>query len=86
MQQAAGSSSFKEIRVPALLTFMALVLGFVVGSVFRGAAGFDLIGEAAADVGPLWLKALHATLLPRVIGLVVSGISQILGVAGGGGM
>lgn len=86
MQQAAGSSSFPEIRVPALLTFMALVLGFVVGSVFRGAAGFDLIGEAAADVGALWLKALQLTILPLVIGLVVTGISQTLAAAGGGGL
>ncbi len=41
MQQQTVSSGFPEIRVPALLTFLALLLGFVIGTVFRGQAGFE---------------------------------------------
>jgi len=84
MQQQSGSSGFPEIRVPALLTFLALLLGFVIGSAFRGEAGFAPIESLAGEVGSLWLKMLQLTILPLVIGLVVTGISQTLAAAGGG--
>lgn len=84
MQQPAGSSAFPEIRVPALLTFLALLLGFAIGTLFSGQAGFAPIEVAAGEVGGLWLKLLQLTILPLVIGLVVTGISQTLAAAGGG--
>lgn len=84
MQQQSGSSGFPEIRVPALLTFLALLLGFVVGSAGRGQAGFAPVVDLAGEVGSLWLKMLQLTILPLVIGLVVTGISQTLAAAGGG--
>ncbi len=84
MQQQAGSSSFPEIRVPALLTFLALLLGFAVGTGFQGDAGFAPVQAVAEEVGSLWLKLLQLTILPLVIGLVVTGISQTLAAAGGG--
>jgi Na+/H+-dicarboxylate symporter len=84
MQQQAGSSSFPEIRVPALLTFIALLLGFAVGTAFQGNAGFAPIQGVAEELGSLWLKLLQLTILPLVIGLVVTGISQTLAAAGGG--
>ena len=84
MQQQAGSSSFPEIRVPALLTFLALLLGFAVGTAFQGDAGFAPMQAVAEEVGSLWLKLLQLTILPLVIGLVVTGISQTLAAAGGG--
>ena len=84
MQQLTGSSGFPEIRVPALLTFLALILGFVIGTAFRGQAGFAPVQGIAEEVGSLWLKLLQLTILPLVIGLVVTGISQTLAAAGGG--
>lgn len=84
MQQQTGSSGFPEIRVPALLTFLALILGFVIGTAFRGQAGFAPVQGIAEEVGSLWLKLLQLTILPLVIGLVVTGISQTLAAAGGG--
>lgn len=84
MQQQTGSSGFPEIRVPALLTFLALLLGFVIGTVFRGQAGFAPVEAVAGELGSLWLKLLQLTILPLVIGLVVTGISQTLAAAGGG--
>ena len=84
MQQQSGSSGFPEIRVPALLTFLALLLGFVIGSALRGQAGFAPVLGLAEELGSLWLKMLQLTILPLVIGLVVTGISQTLAAAGGG--
>ncbi len=84
MQQQSAASGFPEIRVPALLTFLALILGFVIGTAFRGQAGFAPVQGFAEEVGSLWLKLLQLTILPLVIGLVVTGISQTLAAAGGG--
>lgn len=82
-QPAAG---FPEIRVPALLTFAGLVLGFVAAMVLKGTAALDPLLAVAEPMGSLWLKALQLTILPLVIGLVVTGISQTLAAAGGGGL
>jgi Na+/H+-dicarboxylate symporter len=84
MQPSTASSNFPEIKVPALLTFLALIVGFVVGNLFQGVAGFAPALAAAEEVGGLWLKLLQLTILPLVIGLVVTGISQTLAAAGGG--
>jgi Na+/H+-dicarboxylate symporter len=84
MQQQTGSTGFPEIRVPALLTFLALLLGFVIGTLFRGQSGFAPVEAVAGELGSLWLKLLQLTILPLVIGLVVTGISQTLAAAGGG--
>jgi len=84
MQPSTASSNFPEIKVPALLTFLALIVGFVIGNLFQGVAGFAPILAAAEEVGGLWLKLLQLTILPLVIGLVVTGISQTLAAAGGG--
>ena len=84
MQPPTASSNFPEIRVPALLTFLALLFGFLVGTAFQGVAGFAPVLAAAEQVGSLWLKLLQLTILPLVIGLVVTGISQTLTAARGG--
>ena len=81
-QQSA--SGFPEIRVPAALTFAALVLGFVAGTLLRGTATEASVLAIAQPAGTLWLRALQLTILPLVIGLVYTGISQTLAAAGGG--
>ncbi len=83
MTQRAGSSSFPEIRVPAALTFAGLVLGFAVGILLRGSDGLAPVLAIAEPAGALWLRALQLTILPLVIGLVFTGISQTLAAAGG---
>jgi Na+/H+-dicarboxylate symporter len=72
--------------VPAALTFAGLVLGFAVGALLRGTALLDQVLPSAALLGKLWLQALQLTILPLVIGLVYTGISQTLAAAGGGAL
>ena len=80
-QSAAG---FPEIKVPAALTFAALVLGFIIGTMLRGTSIEGAVLAVAGPAGTLWLRALQLTILPLVIGLVYTGISQTLAAAGGG--
>lgn len=85
--QAQGTGAgFPEIRVPAALTFAALVLGFVTGILLRGTEALATLLAFAEPAGSLWLRALQLTILPLVIGLVYTGISQTLAAAGGGRM
>ena len=84
MQQPAAASGFPEIRVPAALTFAGLVVGFLAGIALKGTAALDTLLAVAEPAGSLWLRALQLTILPLVIGLVVTGISQTLAAAGGG--
>ncbi|WP_374527163.1 dicarboxylate/amino acid:cation symporter [Novosphingobium sp.] len=82
----SGAGTFPEIRVPAALTFAALLVGFAVGIALRGSALLDPVLAVAEPAGSLWLRALQLTILPLVIGLVVTGISQTLAAAGGGAL
>jgi Na+/H+-dicarboxylate symporter len=84
MTASEAPASFPEIRVPAGLTFAGLVLGFAVGVVLRGTPALERILEIAGPAGTLWLRALQLTILPLVIGLIYTGISQTLAAAGGG--
>ena len=77
-------SGFPEIRVPAAQTFAGLVLGFAVGALLRGTDTLAGILQVAEPLGKLWLQALQLTILPLVIGLVYTGISQTLAAANGG--
>lgn len=78
------TAPFPEIRVPAALTFAGLVLGFVLGAGLRGTPLLERLLDFAGPAGTLWLRALQLTILPLVIGLVYTGISQTLAAAGGG--
>ncbi len=84
MTQQPAAGAFPEIRVPALLTFAGLVLGFLAAIVLKGSAALDSLLAVAGPMGSLWLRALQLTILPLVIGLVVTGISQTLAAAEGG--
>ncbi|MFZ9395721.1 MAG: dicarboxylate/amino acid:cation symporter [Erythrobacter sp.] len=86
MSDAAGPSAFPEIRVPALLTFAGLVLGITIGIAVQGNAAVAGWVNAAERIGDLWLTVLKLTILPLVIGLVFTGISQTLAAAGGGAL
>ncbi len=83
--EASGEvAKFPEIKVPAALTFAGLVLGFAAGLMLQGTALLDSVLAFAEPAGKLWLRALQLTILPLVIGLVYTGISQTLAAAGGG--
>lgn len=84
MQAPAEAAKFPEIRVPAALTFAGLVLGFAIGVVLHATPLLGRILEFAEPAGKLWLRALQLTILPLVVGLVYTGISQTLAAAGGG--
>ena len=84
MTAPPAASHFPEIRVPAALTFAGLALGFAVGVLMHGTPTLDRILVYAGPAGTLWLRALQLTILPLVIGLVYTGISQTLAAAGGG--
>lgn len=86
MQAPAQAAKFPEIRVPAALTFAGLALGFTVGAVLNGTPILERILEVAEPAGTLWLRALQLTILPLVVGLVYTGISQTLAAAGGGNL
>ena len=84
MTEQQAASGFPEIKVPAALTFAGLVAGFAMGIALKGGAMLDPVLAVAEPMGSLWLRALQLTILPLVIGLVVTGISQTLAAAGGG--
>ncbi len=84
MNEAVESAKFPEIRVPAALTFAGLMAGFAVGIVLRDTALLAPVLSVAKPAGAFWLKLLQLTILPLVIGLVYTGISQTLAAAGGG--
>ena len=84
MAEQQSAAGFPEIKVPAALTFAGLVLGFAAGILLQGQpsfAGFLVYAELA---GKVWLRLLQITILPLVVGLVYTGISQTLAAAGGG--
>ena len=84
MAEQQSAAGFPEIKVPAALTFAALVLGFIIGTLLRGTPIEASVLAIAQPAGTLWLRALQLTILPLVIGLVYTGISQTLAAAGGG--
>lgn len=86
MTDPTQAAKFPEIRVPAGLTFAGLVLGFVVGVALAGTPALAALLRFAEPAGTLWLRALQLTILPLVIGLVYTGISQTLEAAGGGAL
>jgi len=84
MAEQQSAAGFPEIKVPAALTFAALILGFIIGTLLRGTSIEASVLAIAQPAGTLWLRALQLTILPLVIGLVYTGISQTLAAAGGG--
>jgi Na+/H+-dicarboxylate symporter len=81
-----SAPTFPEIRVPAALTFAALIGGLALGMMLQGSAALESVLSIAKPAGSLWLRALQLTILPLVVGLVFTGISQTLAAAGGGAL
>ena len=86
MEAETKPAGFPEIRVPAAMTFAGLVAGFAAGVLLKDTAALATLLTVAEPAGNLWLRALQVTILPLVIGLVYTGISQTLAAAGGGAL
>lgn len=78
--KAAGQGKFAlvSIRLPVALTFAALVGGLLAGIAGALAGAPVLLGEIAALVGGLWLRALQMTIIPLVAALLVLGLVQMI--------
>jgi Na+/H+-dicarboxylate symporter len=83
----AASAKSPEIRGPKpWLVLGALIAGLLLGifsSSWAPQVG-SVAGSTASIVGGLWLKALEMTVVPLIIGLLVSGIAQSAEAARGG--
>lgn len=87
MSDGEIASASPEIRGPKPL----MVLGALTAGLLLGIASMHLaeplrgpLGGAASIVGGLWLKALEMTVVPLIIGLLVTGIAQSAEAARGG--
>lgn len=73
-----GKFGLVAIRLPVALTFAALVGGLLAG-IGGGVLGAPaLVGDLAALVGGLWLRALQMTIIPLVAALLVLGLVQMI--------
>jgi Na+/H+-dicarboxylate symporter len=87
LSASGGKAASPEIRGPKpWLVLSALVAGLLLGILSSGAPGPVTSGvtAAASVVGGLWLKALEMTVVPLIIGLLVTGIAESAEAARGG--
>jgi Na+/H+-dicarboxylate symporter len=84
MTDQTGHAAMPEIRIPALATFLGLVVGIALGLALSGTPEERAIDTVAAQVGGLWLHALEMTIVPLVTGLLFTGIVQTVSAAEGG--
>lgn len=66
-----------SVRIPAGWTLAGLIAGLLTGIVVARTSMLDEVVAVSAPVGALWLRALQATIVPLVAGLLVIGISQM---------
>ena len=83
---SAEAVTVPPIRLPALLTFAALVAGLAVGWLLTGSRAVEPVLAVAQPIGALWLNALQVTIIPLVAALIVSGISGMVATANAGPM
>ncbi len=78
--QGAGQGKFAlvSIRLPVALTFAALVGGLLAGIAGGQLGAPVLLGDIAALIGGLWLRALQMTIIPLVAALLVLGLAQMI--------
>ena len=65
------------VRIPTWWTLAGLVGGLLTGLLLARTPLIESVLLVSAPVGGLWLRALQATIIPLVAGLLVVGISQI---------
>lgn len=86
MTDRTSASRMPDIRVPGMLTLLALLAGLGGGILLAGTRLEAPILSVAAPVGDLWLRALKMTILPLVAGLLFTGIVETAAAARAGRM
>jgi proton glutamate symport protein len=87
LSDSGGGPAAPEIRGPKpWMVLGALVAGLILGMLSPqfGESVRGPVGDAASIVGGLWLKALEMTVIPLIVGLLVTGIAQSAEAARGG--
>jgi len=78
MAIAGNPAAAIPIRVPARLTFAALVAGLAFGWALSGSPAEEATLAVAGPVGSLWLRGLQMTIVPLVAALLVVGIVRMV--------
>lgn len=72
------------VRIPTWWTLAGLIVGLITGLLLARSAVLESVLSVTAPVGALWLRALQATIVPLVAGLLIIGIAQMVGAARAG--
>lgn len=83
-REVEGGFDLAPIRLPVVLTFVALIAGLAAGVVLSSVALPDWLTQSFALVGTLWLRALQMTIIPLVAALLILGLSQMVQAARAG--
>src|SRR5690606_7855402 len=75
-----------QIKMPAGLTFAALLAGLAAGWALSNTAAADTVAAVASPVGTIWLRGLQMTIVPLVAALLVTGIVRMVATAQAGKM
>lgn len=75
-------------QVPALWTFMGLVGGLLGGLAvaFLLPGALPVVQTWVQPIGEMWLRALQATIVPLVVALLFTGVTQTVAMASAGAM
>lgn len=65
------------VRIPAGWTLAGLIAGLLTGLLLAGSEALEPVLYVTGIVGTLWLRALQATIVPLVAGLLIVGIVQL---------
>jgi Na+/H+-dicarboxylate symporter len=82
----SSATRMPAIRVPAGLTFSALVAGIAVGWLLSGTRLAAPLVAIAGPLGKLWLQGLTMTILPLVAALLFNGVTDSVAAARAGPM
>ena len=72
------------VRIPTWWTLAGLLSGLALGWLLAGTDVLDGVLSVTAPLGALWLRALQATIVPLVAGLLIIGIAQMVRAAKAG--
>jgi Na+/H+-dicarboxylate symporter len=82
----SSATRMPAIRVPAGLTFSALVVGIAVGWLLSGTRFAAPLAAVIGPIGKLWLQGLTMTILPLVAALLFNGVTETVAAARAGPM
>ena len=77
IKTADAEKQLVNVRIPAGWTLVGLVAGLVSGVLVARTGASEAVLTVTEPIGALWLRALQATIVPLVAGLLVIGIAQL---------